>query len=57
MTKYDRDTLAVIERVCPDCLKKGYSIQELYLVEAGPGYRLYECTYCKQRCHLNLEGR
>ena len=53
----DRDTLRVMERVCPECLNKDYGIQELFLVEAGPGYRLYECSYCKQRCHLNLGGR
>lgn len=50
---YDRDTLCVIERVCPECRKRGLGIRELFLVEAGPGYRLYECEYCQDRCYLN----
>lgn len=57
MTVYDRDTLCVMERVCPECRKKGYGIRELELVEAGPGYRLYECSYCVLRCHLSTEKK
>lgn len=54
MTKTTRDALAVMECVCPICLKKGYGVRELFLAGFYSNRKIWMCEYCSQSYALEV---